>query len=79
MMMCVNCKCGGLTWANARQSCARMVSRGLPPDEAKARSPSCGKCATAIMRELACRRRCRRRRGGLESRRRAGCVDAVMQ
>ena len=52
MMMCVNCKCGGLTWANARQSCARMASRGLPPDEAKARSPSCGKCATAIMREL---------------------------
>ena len=28
-----------------------MASRGLP-DEAKARSPSCGKCATAIMREL---------------------------
>ena len=27
-------------------------SRGLPPDEAKARSPSCGKCAAAIMREL---------------------------
>lgn len=51
MMMCVNCKCGGLTWANARQSCARMASRGLPPDE-KARSPSCGKCATAIMRQL---------------------------
>jgi hypothetical protein len=29
-----------------------MASRGLPPDEAKARSPSCDKCATAIMREL---------------------------
>ena len=42
MMMCVNCKCGGLTWANARQSCARMVSSGLPPDEARERSPACG-------------------------------------
>ena len=29
-----------------------MASRGLQPDEAKARSPSCGKCATATMREL---------------------------
>ena len=47
---CVNCGCG-LTWSNARRAYARLVQRGMPQDEAKRRSPTCERCATALLRE----------------------------
>ena len=50
-MTCKHCRFPRLTWAESKKSYARMVKRGLSPDEAMSLTPSCSKCATAVMRE----------------------------
>jgi hypothetical protein len=49
---CANCGWISLTWREARQSYARMIARGLTPEEAKKHSPYCYRCTSTLLREL---------------------------
>jgi hypothetical protein len=48
-LKCLDCGYSQLTCMEARQSFARMASRGIPPDEAKRLSPRCSRCATKVL------------------------------
>ena len=46
-LQCLNCG-RYQTWADTRVQLGRMIRKGFTPDEAKRRSPICGKCVTRL-------------------------------
>jgi hypothetical protein len=46
---CTNCGRFAVNWHEAKASYARMIKRGMTPEQAKNLSPRCGKCVTETM------------------------------
>jgi hypothetical protein len=53
LKICVNCGRPGADYHESKMSYARMIKRGLTKEQAKRRSPSCGKCVTRSLAMIA--------------------------
>jgi hypothetical protein len=50
-LTCAACHWPGMTWDEQRRSYGRMIRSGLTADQAKRRSPLCGRCTSILLRE----------------------------